>query len=66
MVNKTYFTKYPFTQPPILVTTLSPPHPHDKPDGELRQVCPDEGSDSLPVQEANRSRAGRLLHSVCP
>ena len=66
MVNKTYFTKYPFTQPPILVTTLLPPHPHNKPVRELRQVCTDEGSDSLPAQEANSSRAGHLLHSVCP
>ena len=66
MVNKTYFTKYPFTQPPILVTTLLPPHPHNKPVRELRQVCTDEGSDSLPAQEANSSQAGRLLHSVCP
>lgn len=52
--------------PPIPLTTLSPPHPHNKPDRELRQVCTDEGSDSVPVEEANSSRAGCHLHSVCP
>ena len=66
MVNKTHFTKHPFTNTPHPCNTLSPPHPHHKPDRELRQVCNDEGSDSVPVEEANSSQAGHLLHSVCP